>query len=417
MASASGRNAQLKREKEKDAGAAERLEKTQPQQSGGATVSQPPVQDGIVLKKDSPEKPATTTLESTGETTMATQAPPPPAAPPPAKTEIIVEKGVSLGEVIAKIGMVPQDRYQIRRDINLGGQGACKVAFDQIAEREVVLKSSGPQGGWSAERIIKEARIAAKFNHPHVVRLLELGAFGKDQVFMTMPYIEGSSLDVVIKKISETGIPGLTGYSVTAIAELFDKICSGIEHAHGAGYLHLDLKPQNVVVGNKGEVTVVDWGVSQCTTAEPGKRFATSETPVANPTLNTTLAGSMANDPTVRAIGTPAFMAPEQWSGDPGTFSERTDVYGLGGVLFYLLTGGVPNQVQRPQDLEPYFRHSPVPSPSEHTRRRVPPELESLCVQCLARDPAQRVASVFHVRHILKSWLGRPEMWELYRTN
>jgi hypothetical protein len=86
-------------------------------------------------------------------------------------------------------------------------------------------------------------------------------------------------------------------------------------------------------------------------------------------------------------------------------------------VLFYLLTGQAPNLVQRPTDLEPYFRHSPVPLPSDYTRRRVPPELDALCAKCLARDPAARFPSVFHVRHVLKSWLSRPEMWELYRNS
>jgi eukaryotic-like serine/threonine-protein kinase len=359
---------------------------------------------------------SSSTLKSTGAggESMAVQA---PAAPAAAKNaEPVVEaKSVPATEVLSKINSVPADRYQQRREISLGGQGACKVAFDLLAEREVILKTSSA-GGWSAERIVKEARYAAKFNHPNTSRLLELGAFGKDQVFMTMPFIEGSSLDQVIKKISDAGIPGLTGFSMTSVAELFDKICAGVEHAHSAGILHLDLKPQNVIVGSRGEVVVIDWGIAQALNAPEFKRYASNEAP-ANPTLTTTLTGSLAADANVRAVGTPAYLAPEQWAGDPGTFTERTDVYGLGGVLFYLLTGTAPNQVQRPTDLDPYFRHSPVPTPSDYTRRRVPPELDALCVKCLSRDPQQRYPSVFHVRHILKSWLSRPEMWELYRAS
>src|ERR1043165_2337356 len=147
---------------------------------------------------------------------------------------------------------------------------------------------------------------------------------------MTMPYIEGSSLDVVIKKISEAGIPGLTGYSITAVAELFDKICAGVEHAHANGILHLDLKPQNVVVGGRGEVVVGDWGVGQAVNSpESPRRYASGEQP-ADPNLNTTLTGSLVSDASIRAVGTPTYMSPEQWAGDPGTFTDRTDVYGLG---------------------------------------------------------------------------------------
>ena len=352
------------------------------------------------------------TREPAGGAVMATQV----AAPhvPAPKVEAPEPKAVPASEVVPRLQAIFADRYQVRREIGLGGQGACKIVYDQLAEREVVLKVSAPQGGWSAERLIKEARAAAKFNHPNVTRLLELGALGKDQAFMTMPNIEGSSLDQVLKKISEAGIPGLTGYSITAVAELFEKICAGVEHAHAAGILHLDLKPQNVVVGSHGEVVVVDWGLSQPLNAgEFPKRFASNECS-GQPALTTTLTGVLPSDPSVRAVGTPAYMAPEQWAGDPGTFTERTDIYGLGGVLFFLLTGSAPNQVQRPTDLEPYFRHSPTPLPSDFTRRRVPPELESLCAKCLARDPAQRYLSVFHVRHVLKSWLSRPEMWGLY---
>ncbi|MFH0939526.1 MAG: protein kinase [Planctomycetota bacterium] len=333
------------------------------------------------------------------------------------KAEPTEQKNFSVAEVLSRIQTVPAERYQIRRELNLGGQGACKVAFDQLAERDVVLKVSSPQSGWGAERLIKEARYAAKLNHSNVTRLLELGAFGKDQIFMTMPSIDGSSLDQVLQKISEAGIPGLTSYSITAVAELFDKVCAGLENAHANGLLHLDLKPQNIIVGSKGEVVVVDWGIAQLVNApEMPRRYASSEQP-AMPSLTTTLTGNLVTDGSLRAIGTPAYMSPEQWAGDPGTFTERTDVYGLGGVLFFLLTGQAPNQVQRATDLDPYFRHSPTPMPSDYTRRRVPPELEALCVKCLARNPQQRFPSAFHVRHVLKSWLSRPEMRELYSAS
>ena len=320
-------------------------------------------------------------------------------------------------EIQAKISLSAVDRYQIRREIMLGGQGACKVAFDQLAEREVVLKTSANQGPGGVERIVKEARYAAKLNHPNAIRLLDLGPYGKDQVYMTLPLIEGVSLDQIFKRISETGIPGLTGYSVTAMAELFDKICAGVEHAHANGILHLDLKPENVVVGIRGEVVVVDFGEGQPTSGpDSARRFATNIDIESAPGLTTTLTGVLANNPDIRAVGTPAYMSPEQWNGDPGAFSERTDIYGLGGILFFLLCGHAPNQVQRPTDLEPYFRHSPVPKPSDFTHRRVPPELEELCIKCLARDEKFRYTSVFQIRHELRSWLGRPEMWELYRN-
>ena len=339
----------------------------------------------------------------------------------PLHTELPVGRAMqaplSVEEIQAKIAMPATERYLSRRDITLGGQGACKVVFDQLAEREVVLKTSANQGPGGVERVIKEARYAAKLNHPNAIRLLDLGAYGKDHVYMTMPLIEGVSLDQIFQRISETGIPGLTGYSVTAMAELFDKICAGVEHAHANGILHLDLKPENVVVGVRGEVVVVDFGEGQPTLGpDSPRRFATHIDIESAPGLTTTLTGVLANNPDIRAVGTPAYMSPEQWNGDPGTFSERTDIYGLGGILFYLLCGHAPNQVQRPTDLEPYFRHSPVPKPSNFTHRRVPPELEDLCVKCLARDEKFRYTSVFQIRHELRSWLGRSEMWELYRN-
>ncbi|MCY3021825.1 MAG: protein kinase [Planctomycetota bacterium] len=412
------RQEQLKREQEaRENAERERQEKARLQAERARQTAAPNGERGHV-PKEVLEKTASGNMTPspqqgnlTGGRVMATQ----PSAASAQRSEAQEPKSVPASEIQPRLNSVPADRYQVRREISLGGQGACKIAYDQLADREVVLKASSPQGGWSPERIIKEARYAAKFNHPNVSRLLELGAFGKDQVLMTMPLVEGSSLDVVLKKISEAGIPGLTGYSMLAVAELFEKICAGVEHAHSTGILHLDLKPQNVIVGSRGEVVVVDWGLAQpLNAAELPKRYASTEQQPGAPNLNTTLSGSLASDASVRAIGTPAYLSPEQWAGDPGTFTERTDVYGLGAVLFYLLTGCAPNQVQRPTDLDPYFRHSPTPLPSDFTRRRVPPELESLCVKCLCRDPAQRYPSAFHVRHVLKSWLSRPEMWGLY---
>ena len=353
---------------------------------------------------------------------MSDQGPPPPAPPAPPKNENKPPppQPPSLptpADIQNKINLPSTERFQLRRDITLGGQGACKIAFDQLAEREVVLKTSQMQGAGGVERIVKEARFAAKLNHPNAIRLLELGAYGKDHVYLTMPLIEGVSLDQIFKRISETGIPGLTGYSVTAMAELFDKICAGVEHAHINGILHLDLKPENVVIGTRGEVVVVDFGEGQALNSpESPRRFATNVDLNGQYGLTTTLTGVLTGNPDIRAVGTPAYMSPEQWNGDPGTFDERTDIYGLGGILFFLLCGAVPNQVQRPTDLEPYFRHSPVPKPSDFTPRRVPPELEVMCLKCLARDPNARFTSIFQMRHELRSWLGRSEMWELYRN-
>jgi hypothetical protein len=319
--------------------------------------------------------------------------------------------------LLRRIQTEPRERYRILRELALGGLGRTLAARDLLADRDVLLKTSHAGHPWTAERILKEARFTARFNHPNVLSLLEVGAFDKAQVYFTLPLMQGRDLGAVLAETAAIDVPGLAGDSLAARMELFDKICAGVEHAHARGVLHLDLKPQNVLMDAEGGVAVVDWGVSQEISAPCAcPRFA-SFPPVGDevPTLATTLLGGVQGEPDVHALGTPAYMAPEQWDGEPEKFTEQTDVYGLGGLLFFLLTGSAPNMVRRYTDLEPYFAHSKTPRPSRHTDNVVPSLLDDLCVRCLRRDPNARPGNVRHVRHVLRGWLSQPEVWARHR--
>ena len=279
-------------------------------------------------------------------------------------------------------------RYQILRVLGRGAMGVVYEGFDPTLGRRVAVKTILKNAAIDEEtaraysvQFSREARAAGRLNHPHIVQIHDF-AEERDIAYLVMEFIEGRELRSYFeaKEIFDAA------ETVRIMGELLD----ALEFAHGAGVVHRDVKPANIMMDVQRRVKLADFGVARIQDAE---RSA---------------AGTM--------VGTPAYMSPEQWNGDPGTFDERTDIYGLGGILFFLLCGAVPNQVQRPTDLEPYFRHSPVPKPSDFTPRRVPPELEVMCLKCLARDPNARFTSIFQMRHELRSWLGRSEMWELYRN-
>ncbi|HEY0991104.1 MAG TPA: serine/threonine-protein kinase, partial [Kofleriaceae bacterium] len=201
---------------------------------------------------------------------------------------------VTLGETVG--------RYQVRRLLGRGGMGQVYLARDVVLGRSVALKIVGPsKGSFQTERFLHEARAIAKLNHPHVVQLYDFGEY-RGGLYLALEYVEGDTL----RERAQHGALGLDEALRHARA-----IADGLSHAHAAGVYHCDLKPSNVMVGKDGRVRVVDFGI-----ARTGENAATSQS------------------------GSPDWMAPEQWAGQPLT--DRVDSWALGIVTAQLLTGVHP---------------------------------------------------------------------------
>src|SRR5262249_15049862 len=237
-------------------------------------------------------------------------------------------------------------RFRVLRPHAKGGLGEVFVAIDAELNREVALKQI--QDGYaddpdSRSRFVLEAEITGDLEHPGVVPVYGLGTYATGRPFYAMRFIRGDSLKEAIAAFHADDAlrhdPGARSLALMKLLRRFLDVCNAIEYAHRRGVVHRDLKPSNVMVGRYGETLVVDWGLAKATgqpdaAAEPGPG-ARALVPhwSASPSVET-----MPGSPVV----TPAFMSPEQASGEVERVGPASDVYSLGATLYCLLTGRLP---------------------------------------------------------------------------
>lgn len=270
---------------------------------------------------------------------------------------------------------MPDDpRYRIERRIAQGGMGTIYLAEDRVLGRPVALKviRDGVMDQESIDRMSREARIIARLEHPGIVPVHDIGTLADGRVFYVMKWVNGRRLDEYFDVAA----------SLPERLRVFQRICETVAFAHSHRVIHRDLKPQNIMVGQFGEVLVLDWGLAK----------VASETPTGAP--------SEASIPHERAsgaepretahgtiLGTPGYMSPEQSQGAVDRIDERSDVFALGGVLYFLLTGQAPCAVTPSGD-----GPSP-PVPPRQRNRTVPRRLEAICLKALSADRAHRYTS------------------------
>jgi eukaryotic-like serine/threonine-protein kinase len=264
---------------------------------------------------------------------------------------------------------LPPDRYEIRRPLGRGGMGTVYAAYDRRLEREVAIKVSNAAAPSSdlETRLRQEARVLARLEHPGIVPVHDAGVLDDGRWFYVMKYVRGETLPQHVASLSgEAGVLGV-----------FERIAEAVAFAHAAGVVHRDLKPSNVMVGAFGEVLVLDWGVAKVlaspATPTTPESFPDPETPPESSVGTGTASGTR--------IGTPGFMAPEQARGDASTAGPAADVYSLGALLYWLLTGTPP-----PASAEGITRGVAGLQPRPSRR------LRAIVVRCLADAPAGRYA-------------------------
>jgi serine/threonine-protein kinase len=220
---------------------------------------------------------------------------------------------------------LPSDRYEILERLGQGGMGVVYLARDTRLGRDVALKvSNAVQANTHLdERLRREAGVLARLEHPGIVPVHDAGELGDGRWFYVMKLVRGRTL-----------IEHLAGLSGEApVLGVFERIAQTVAFAHDAGVIHRDLKPSNVMVGRFGEVLVLDWGVAKVLGAAP---IVSSHDPSAD---TGTAAGTR--------IGTRGFMAPEQERGEALTTTPASDVYSLGALLAWLLTGAAVQPARR----------------------------------------------------------------------
>src|SRR5687767_13627960 len=259
-------------------------------------------------------------------------------------------------------------KYRIINELARGGMGTIYLAEDTELNRQVAVKvlNASEAADVTADlrqRMVREAQIIARLEHPGIVPVHDVGTLPDGRVFYAMKYVRGSSLDEYAAQTD----------SMRDRLRKFQAACDAVAFAHAHGVIHRDLKPQNIMIGSFGEVLVLDWGVA--------KILRKRDIPAASEADTLMLPGNDSNnkpgDTTHGTIiGTRNYMSPEQARGEVDRLDERSDVYSLGAVLYFLLTDQAPND-DKPRAVNP----------------RVTKPAEAVCLKAMARDRSNRYAS------------------------
>ncbi len=230
-------------------------------------------------------------------------------------------------------------RYDIRTLLGEGGMGEVRLCTDLHIGREVAMKAMRPAQLARADlraRFLREARIQGQLEHPAIVPVYDLGFGEEGALYFTMRRLRGDTLEALFKRLREGDPRASTEYPLHKLLSAFSRVCLAVHFAHTKGVVHRDLKPANIMLGDFGEVYVLDWGVA--------KLFATDTAPIsqsaeasASPHLDLTEMVS-AKTASGAVIGTPGYMAPEQILGQSNEVNPQSDVFALGSMLFEILT-------------------------------------------------------------------------------
>jgi serine/threonine protein kinase len=319
------------------------------------------------------------------------------------------DDGFVLDEVairIARRGV--SSRYRLVSAHAKGGLGEIYVAEDTELHRRVALKEIQPKHAAnpvSRERFVIEAEITGNLEHPGIVPVYGMGTYPDGRPFYAMRFVEGEDLSTAIRRFHAGRGPDLTGLEFHWLLRRFVAVCNTVAYAHSRGVLHRDLKPGNIMLGPFGETLVLDWGVAKILgngdVDDPSRREMSADPNEAAIRLQS---ASESVTLTGQAVGTPAYMSPEQAAGMLSDMGPASDVYSLGATLYVLLTD------RRPFDGEVVDIIRDVErgrfDPPRFIQPRVPRALDAICGKAMARDPHERYPSALALADDIERWLA-----------
>jgi serine/threonine-protein kinase len=293
-----------------------------------------------------------------------------------------------------------EGRYATERLYAEGGIGQVWLARDQQLNRVVAVKKLRPAMSRRQRvqrRFIQEAQITGQLEHPGIVPVYELvAAPDSGSPFYAMRFVNGRTLVELSRQYHERRRAGESDrFGLISLLSAFVAICHTVAYAHSRGVIHRDLKGENVLVGDFGEVLLVDWGVAKVLGADEEAAGSRISIPDSAENDGRTMQGDI--------VGTPAYMAPEQANGRQDLVDMHTDIYGLGAILYEILTGQPPFTGTSTWDvLGKVLRDDPT-APRE-LWPDVPPALEAICMRALSKRPADRYESAAALGQEVHTW-------------
>ncbi|MBN2643528.1 MAG: SUMF1/EgtB/PvdO family nonheme iron enzyme [Victivallales bacterium] len=283
------------------------------------------------------------------------------------------------------------DQFKDIREIGHGGIGSVLSAHERTLGRDLAVKVLRPayrKRKRSVGRIVREARATALIEHPNIVPVHSMGVLDDVGVYFTMKKVGGENLQEVLFKLEAGNPEYLEKYSRSILLEIFISICNGVAYAHSKGVIHRDLKPSNIMLGDYGEVLVMDWGLVKFKGEEEDINEAFGVYSEDHGDMMLTLDGTIA--------GTPLFMSPEQAGGDSDEVDEQSDVYSLGVILYTLLTYKQSpfNDADNIRTILNNVVKGNFPPPGKVAKHKVDRELNAICLKAMALKKTDRYASV-----------------------
>ncbi len=322
-------------------------------------------------------------------------------------------------------------KHKVLGTIGGGGMGVVHQARDLRIRRTVAMKVIKTASQFSREnvlRFVEEAQVTGQLQHPNIVPVYDLALDEQGEVFYTMKYVKGITLHEVLRGIRKGDAEMLAKYPLAQLLTVFQKICDGVAFAHSMGVVHRDLKPDNVMVGEYGEVLVMDWGLAKKIAHGGGEKAEREgETRAPEPELRgfETLNGLI--------VGTPPYIAPEAARGDLDQMDARSDIYVLGAILYAILTLRPPypgkdfaelieqivnGNFPHPSSYNQLARNNRTPSPAAPTPdgndyvlahlpgKRIPEGLAAVVLKAMGYHPDDRYQTVADLQADVIAWQG-----------
>lgn len=306
-----------------------------------------------------------------------------------------------------------ESRYAELHLLGRGGMGEVRLCTDHRIGRQIAMKVVRSGEGSVDDlvpRFVREARVQGQLEHPAIVPVHDLGLNPGGAAYFTMQRVRGETLEQILRGLRKGDAETQAKHTRRRLLAAFSKVCLALDFAHSRGVVHRDVKPANVMLGDFGEVFVLDWGLAKTRGADEAVSDATPESLGDLGSNVETMAGAI--------LGTPGYMAPEQFLQATSPVDGRADVYALGSLLFELLT---LKQLHPTSDAQELFERTVQGTSDARPSKRVPeadvpPELEAICVRATAVEPEDRFPTARALSEAVEQYLDGDRDLELRRN-